>query len=69
MKKATPPEEERSPSHGHDTSTAAQCIHLLEHLYLSLVDSIAARRELNIMNAYLERKGWLAAKIEARDAE
>lgn len=48
MKKATPPEEERSPSHGHDTSTAAQCIHLLEHLYLRLVDSIAAHQALNI---------------------
>lgn len=49
MKKATPPEEERSPSQGHNTSTAAQRVRQLEHLCLRPVDSIAAHRELNIM--------------------
>ncbi|WP_137820944.1 helix-turn-helix domain-containing protein [Pseudomonas sp. D(2018)] len=49
MKKTTSPEEERSPSHGHDTSAAAQRVRLLERLRLGPVDTITARRELNIM--------------------
>ncbi|VVQ14212.1 hypothetical protein PS934_04064 [Pseudomonas fluorescens] len=49
MKKASTPKEVASPSHGHDTSTAAQRVRLLECLRLGPVDTITARRELNIM--------------------
>jgi ATP-dependent helicase YprA (DUF1998 family) len=56
MKKATPPKEERCPSHGHDTSTADQRLRLLARLRLGPVDSIAARRELNIKAPVLQVK-------------
>jgi hypothetical protein len=49
MKKASTPKEVASPSHGHDTSTEAQRVRLLERLRLGPVDTITARRELNIM--------------------
>ncbi|MGQ7815782.1 helix-turn-helix domain-containing protein [Metapseudomonas furukawaii] len=66
MKKATPPEEERSPSHGHDTSAAAQHVHLLERLRLGPVNAITAHRELNIMAPALQVKALREAAYRIR---
>ncbi|MCY1294723.1 Helix-turn-helix domain protein [compost metagenome] len=66
MKKATSPKEERSPSHGHDTSTAAQRIHLLERLRLGPVDAITACGELNIKAPALQVKALREAAYPIR---
>lgn len=47
MKKATPPEEERSPSHRHHTSAAAERDRLLARLKLGPAGTFTAMRELN----------------------
>ncbi|MNE46180.1 hypothetical protein D3C80_1405050 [compost metagenome] len=66
MKKASIPKEVASPSHGHDTSTAAQRVRLLERLRLGPVDAITARRELNIKAPALQVKALREAAYPIR---